>query len=1081
MDCPHCQQRNPEDARFCEGCGAPLAPRCVCGREIRAGVRFCAGCGRALGAGAATDPAPPEREGGERRQLTVVFCDLVRSTELAARLDPEDWGVALAAYQKAAGAVVTRHGGHVAQHLGDGLLAYFGWPHAMDDAPERAVRAGLALIEAADGVKVEGRALVARVGVHTGAVVMGALGAGTAAETLALGDVPNLAARVQAAAEPGMVIVTSATQRLVAGLFVMEELAPQALKGMPEPVALSRVVRASGVRGRIHAAATARRLTRFVGREQERQLLRDRWELAEEGEGQVVLITGEPGIGKSRLVQQLKEDLGGTAHTWIETAGSPYLQHTPFAPIAELLMQAFQWPADLPQDERVASLERSVGVMGLAPVSAVPLLAPLLGLSLPERYPPLRIAPEEQRRRLLATHVEWTLAAARLQPTVLVMEDLHWMDASTLELLALLVDQLATARLLLILTARPEFRTPWPQRAHHAQLSLARLSRRHTRELIAAVGDRGVEKGDLLEALVTRTDGVPLFVEELTRAVAEAGDSAAPRDIPATLQDTLMARLDRLGEAKAVAQVGAVLGREFARAELLAIAQRPAQEVDAALSRLCDAEVLHARGLGPGASYTFKHTLVQQTAYESLLRSRRRELHGRAAEVLSRSSAPQAVLAQHLQLAGEAARAVAAWQKAAEQARRSAASFESAEHLRSALAALDGLPEGPERDRQELALRYSLGSYLLIAQGPESPELLGARARTRELVARLGDATVAGSALWNSAYRRGEHRRALAVCDQMLENTQGQGARAARVVAHAGKATSLYFLGQLAASREHGERAVELYDEETLRDEPLDFRFLALVMLAQGASVAGRIGESQRREAELLAAAEARGIASDLAFALLSSLTPHVVRREPAAIIERAPRLMTLCREHKLDAFSLAAQPAIGWATACTARSEEGVAFMREILLGKQASLGRFYSWEAHHLLLSAEVHAAARSLPEAFASLDEAFAALGEQEIYRPDLLRCRGDLLAQQGEDLAAAEAAYREAIERAGAMGALLFEVRAASGLARLLQRRGRTSEARQLLDSVYRRFPEAADCRDGREAKALLDALGAGSAT
>src|SRR5262245_57060266 len=382
MQCLRCQQPNPDDARFCESCGAAFESRCPsCGRETRAGARFCSGCGREVAAG--PQPAIAGLESGERRQLTVLFCDLVRSSELAARLDPEDWAGALAAYQKAGDAVTTRHGGHVAQHLGDGLLAYFGWPQALDDAAEQAVRAGLALIEVAGKVKIDGAGLVARVGLHTGAVVMGALGEGAGAETLALGDVPNVAARVQSVAEPGTVVVTGATQRLVAGLFAVDELGPRVLSGMPEPMLLYRVRQASGVRGRIRAAATASRLTRFVGRSLERQLLRERWELAQGGEGQVVLITGEPGIGKSRLVQQLQEVLAGIPHSWVECAGSPYLQHTPFAPIAEQIAQGFGWSADLRMDARVAGLERVLESMGMSPAKVLPLVAPLLGLEVP--------------------------------------------------------------------------------------------------------------------------------------------------------------------------------------------------------------------------------------------------------------------------------------------------------------------------------------------------------------------------------------------------------------------------------------------------------------------------------------------------------------------------------------------------------------------------------------------------------------------------------------------------------------------------------------------------------------------------
>jgi class 3 adenylate cyclase/tetratricopeptide (TPR) repeat protein len=1088
MDCPSCQERNPDDARFCERCGAPLALRCAaCGREVRAGARFCSGCGRALEAGPAAEPAPgaialPEREGGERRPLTVLFCDLVRSTELAARLDPEDWGEALAAYQKAADAVVARYGGHVAQHLGDGLLAYFGWPRALDDAAERAVRAGLALIEAAAGVAVEGQALAARVGVHTGTVVVGALGEGMSAETLALGQVPNVAARVQSAAEPGSVLLTAETQRLVAGLFVVEERGGRELPGLPEPMALYRAVQASGVRGRIHAAAAARRLTTFVGREQERQLLRERFELAEEGEGQVVLITGEPGIGKSRLVAQLKEELGSTPHTWVEAAGSPYLQHTPFAPVAELLGQGFRFPVELPMAERVAAVERVLAAMGLVPANAVPLLAPLLGLTLPERYPPLLVGPEEQRRRLLATIVAWTLASARLQPTVVVMEDLHWMDASTLELEGLLVDQVATARLLLILTARPEFRAPWPLRAHHAQLSLARLSRRQTRELIGAVASRALAKSDLVEALVARTDGVPLFVEELARAVVESGEAIAPRDIPATLQDTLMARLDRLGDAKAVAQVGAVLGREFGFAELLAVASLPAEELESALVRLCGAELLHARGFGAEASYVFKHALVQQAAYESLLKSRRRDLHRRAAEVLARAAdTPPALLAQHWESAGEAAMAVAAWQAAAEQARRSAASFEAAEHFRRALAVVATLPESPERDRQELALQYPLSSYLVIAQGTESPELHTARARARELALRVGDATMTVSVLsafWAEALVRGEYRTALAIAEQMLGIAEREGALRPRVVAHADKAMCHYNLGELAAAREHSERVLELYDEDALRDDPLDRRVLALSVLAHSAVLMGRMGEARRREAELLAAARSRGVVTDLALAEAQVLFGSGLRREPEGVVERGRELVALCAEHELELFRGSVELYLGWATACLGDGEEGVALVREghRRLLATGNLGA----RSLGLLFLAEALAAAGLRSEALATLEDAYAAIGENEVRRPDLLRLRGDLLAEQGDDLAAAEAAYREAIERARVMQALLIEVRAATGLARLLQRRGRSAQARELLAPVYALFTDGLDSRDGREAKATLDALGVSGA-
>jgi class 3 adenylate cyclase/predicted negative regulator of RcsB-dependent stress response len=1071
MDCPDCRHANEGDARFCERCGNSLVARCpACGRDLGRGARFCAGCGRAVEAAAAPPPAPPD---ADRRPLTVVFCDLVRSTELSARLDPEEWGEALGAYQKAAGAMVIRYGGHVAQHLGDGLLAYFGWPHALDDAPERAVRAGLGLVDAAAGVSADGQPLRARVGVHTGMVVVGALGEGARAETLALGPVPNVAARIQAIADPGSVWISAATQRLVSGLFVTEELGDRALAGHPDPLILHRAVQASGVRGRIHAAAATRPLTPFVGREQERQLLLDRWELAQEGEGQVVLITGEAGIGKSRLVERLKEELGASAHTWIETAGSPYLQHTPFAPVVDLMKQGFRWPADLGMAERVASLERSLELMGMTHSRVVPLLAPLLGLELPERYPPLPLTPEEQRRRMIAAIVEWTLAAARLQPTVIVMEDLHWVDPSTLELETLLADQIATSRVLLILTARPEFRAPWPLRSHHAQISLARLSRRHTRELIGSASTRAFAESELLEALVARTDGVPLFAEELARAVQESGEAAASVDIPATLQDTLMARLDRLGAARSVAQVGAVLGREFSFANVCAVAALPEAEAAASLAKLCEAELLHARGLAAEASYTFKHALVQQAAYESLLRSRRRELHRRAAEVLEAADAPETLLAQHWELAGDAAKAVDAWQAAAERARRSAASFEAAENFRRALAALASQPESTERDERELALQYQLMAYLIIARG-ESPELHAARERGRQLAARVSNVDLAVdvlSASWALAVVRGQWRSSRAIAEQMLEMSERAPSVRLRVKVHADAAMSCLVLGDLTSARAHGERVLELYDAAACRDDPLDRRILALNSLSQSATIMGRIAEGRRLATEMVKASQERRVATEIALATTQSLTCAAILREFEGMVDTARRQEEFCAEHHLDMFRVNAVVSGAWALGRLGETERAIPIIEQTMRHGFSPVA-----SSMFRVLLAELQASASRLDDALATVDEGLAARTEDFVYRTELLRCRGDVLAQQGTDLAGAEASYREAIAADRASGSVLYELRAALGLSRLLARTARTGEARELVESVYARFGDDGICPDGRAARALLVELG-----
>jgi len=571
---------------------------------------------------------------GERRHLTVLFCDLVNSTSLAAQLDPEEWREIVADYHRAAAQAIERFGGHVAQYLGDGVMAYFGYPEAHDNDAERAARAGLAILDAISNLnQLSTRPeLSARIGIDSGAVVVGA-SAGKDADVF--GDTPNIAARVQAAAESGTVVITDATHRLVSGLFVVEQLGAQALKGIERPVQLYRVIQPSGVRGRLEAAAATRGLTPFVGREDELRLLINRWERALGGEGQVALIIGEAGIGKSRLLQRFHEQISDAAHTWIEAGAGAFFQNTPFYPVTELLQQFLGGNGDKSAEVLLAQLEPRLELAGLKPAETIPLIAPLLNLPLSDKYPPLPLSPEQQRRRLLATLVEWVLGTARVQPLVVATEDLHWADASTLELIQLLVEQGATARLLLLYTARPEFRAQWPPRAHYTQVTLSRLSARNVRTMVEEVAARRAMSDETIATVIERTGGVPLFVEELTRAVLESSDAKLTgRAIPVTLHDSLMARLDRLGPAKEVAQVAAVIGSEFSYDLLNTVYATPEAELQQALRNLADAELVYVRGIPPDATYLFKHALIRDAAYEALLRSKRRQYHHKIAEVL---------------------------------------------------------------------------------------------------------------------------------------------------------------------------------------------------------------------------------------------------------------------------------------------------------------------------------------------------------------------------------------------------------------------------------------------------------------
>ena len=525
MRCPNCSAENPQGAKFFSDCASPMVPKCPrCGADNKPGAKFCNECAAPLTASAAVAATVQSRGGiaGERRHLTVLFCDLVGSTEIAGRLDPEEWREIVGEYHRVAAQAIERFGGQVAQYLGDGVMAYFGWPEAHDNDAERAARAGLAILDAI--LKLNERParpkLAARVGIDSGAVVVGA-GAGKEADVF--GDAPNIAARVQATAEPGTVLITDAVHRLVSGLFVVEDRGAPALKGIERPVQLYRVVQPSAVRGRLEASAAVRGLTPFVGREDELRSLIHRWERTLDGEGQVALIVGEAGIGKSRLVQRFHEQMVSTPHTWVQAAAAHFFQNTPFYPIVDVLHQLV-WEQSFrsldeylrelqttgesndrgdavrgepPNDEQFAQLQSGLVMAGLEPAQAMPLIAPLLNLPLPPKYPPSALSPERQRRRLLTTLVEWVMGAAHAQPVVIAIEDLHWADPSTLELLQLLVGQGAKARLLLLYTARPEFRVPWPLRAHHTQITLNRLGSRYVRTMVGQLAtQKGLDGGD---------------------------------------------------------------------------------------------------------------------------------------------------------------------------------------------------------------------------------------------------------------------------------------------------------------------------------------------------------------------------------------------------------------------------------------------------------------------------------------------------------------------------------------------------------------------------------------------------------
>jgi class 3 adenylate cyclase/tetratricopeptide (TPR) repeat protein len=656
-------------------------------------------------------PALPTRApelSAERRPITVMFCDLVGSTRIAAKLDPEDWRNLVSAYLDEASAAITSLGGHVLKRLGDGLMALFGFPQAQENDAERAVRAGLAIQRALAEVNARNAGkgapeLTARIGIELGPVVVDATGE-------VFGDAPNVAARVQAAAEPGSVLVTLNVQRQVAGLFVAEEQGARELKGVPEPVQLFRIIRTSSGRRR----GGARALTPFIGREEEVGLLARRWESVRAGEGQLVLIVGEPGLGKSRLIEEFHSRLAETPHTWVEWSASQLLQNTPLHPIAE--WGRFRFGANAPPEQRLADLENTVRLIGLDPVEHAPLLAPLMDIPLPSS----RVAnfpPEELRRKQLAAMTNMVLAGARSQPAVVAFEDLHWADPTSLDLLRGLAERGAQAPLFLIATSRPEFRPSWDMRAHHSAISLAPLKRAQVYQMVGELASRHALPKDVIEGVSERTGGVPLFVEEVTRLLLERGAEGGAQAIPPTLQQSLAARLDRLGAAREIAQIGAVLGRDFAYALLRDVAETDEPALQASLERLAEADILFVEGAPPQATYRFKHALIQDAAYESLLKSRRQALHRRTGEALrdqfaATAAAEPELLAHHFTRAGMTEAAIEWWGAAGQRSLARSALLEGVEQLKRVLGQIATLPATADLRREEIKLHVAFANAL---------------------------------------------------------------------------------------------------------------------------------------------------------------------------------------------------------------------------------------------------------------------------------------------------------------------------------------------------------------------------------
>jgi class 3 adenylate cyclase/predicted ATPase len=1050
-------------------------------------------------------PVVPSTPDAERRQLTVLFCDLVDSTALSSQLDPEDLREVVRAYQASCAEVIQRFEGYIAQYLGDGLLVYFGYPFAHEDDAQRAVRAGLGMVEAVGQLNTRleqerGVRLAVRLGIHTGLVVVGEMGAGGRQEQLALGDTPNIAARLQGLAAPDTVVISAATQRLIQGYFTCQALGAQALKGVATPLEIHQVVRATDVQHRLDVA-TPHGLTPLVGREHEVMILRERWAQAQAGQGHVVLLSGEAGIGKSRLVQVVKDAIIGAATVRIEYRCSPYHQYSALYPVITHLERALAWRPDETPEARLRKLEEALRPAPLPLGAMVPLVAALLSLPLPASYPPLTLTPQRQKQKTLEALLTWLLALTEQQPILFVVEDLHWIDPSTLEFLTLLVDQGPTARLLTLLTCRPEFQPPWGLRTHLTPMVLQRLPQPQVEAMIVRVTGGKALPPEVLQHIVTKTDGVPLFVEELTQTVLESGllretqehyeltGPLPPLAIPATLHDSLMARLDRLATVKAVAQLGAVLGRTFSYALLQAMTRLDEASLQHALALLVEAELLYQRGVPPQATYLFKHALIQDAAYQSLLKSTRQQYHQRIADVLeaqfSETAATQPeLLAHHYTEAGLNAQAVGYWHHAGQRASARSAHLEAINHLRHGLSVLQMLPETPERTQREVDMLITLGASLLAVKGYAACEVGETYTYAQQRCHHLDDPqrlfpVVRG--LWQYANVRAEYQTAYALGEQLWTLAQGMRQDSAmRVAAHRALGATLFWMGAVAAAQTHFAQGIALYDPEQHRALAFlygeDTGAICHSFSAFALWYLGYPDQALARSQEAVTLAQQSVHPFSLSHVLSWRAQFHQYRREARCTQEYAEPAISLATDQGFPQWMTVSAMLRGWALVHQGQAQEGMAQITQGVLTYWTTASvqaRPYFLallaEAHHI--QGEAAAGLTVLAEALALVDT----IGER-CFEPELYRLKGELLLQQHVDNQAdAETCFQQALVVAQHQQAKSFELRATSSLARLWQQQGKRQEAHDLLVPVYDWFTEGFDTPDLQDAQALLDAL------
>jgi predicted ATPase/class 3 adenylate cyclase len=1048
-----------------------------------------------------TGPKPAQRDGAERRQLTVMFCDLVGSSALSARLDPEDLRAIIGAYHACIAEIIARNEGIIARYMGDGVLAYFGYPQAHEDDAEQAIRAGLALVDAVANLQTDISAeLQVRVGIATGMVVVGDLtGEGAAKEQAVIGETPNLAARLQTFAKPGTVLISESTHRITEGHFEFRNLGPVALKGWAEPAPAWQVLGISGAESRFEAQHKTR-LTPLIGRDEEIELLLRRWQHCTHGEGCVVVLTGEPGIGKSHIALALQERLQAEPHITVRHFCSAHHTNSALYPFIRQLERAARFERSDSPAEKFAKLEAVLVQSGADANQVVPPLASLLSLPPNDRYRVPELSPQKRKEMTLAALLAQLNGLAARQPMFVIFEDIHWADPTSLELLTVTLEQLPRLRVLLLITARPEFTPPWPGHAHVTTVSLTRLSRRNGAALIERVTAGKTLPEEVMDQILARTDGVPLFVEELTKTVLETGLLQERDDqyvlnrplpsmaIPTTLHASLMARLDRLASVREVAQIGAVVGREFSYELLNTVAGLPGEKLEEALGQLVRSELIFCRGEVPQAVYTFKHALVRDAAYSGLLKSRRAALHATIADAFEQRfpeivEAQPETLAHHLTEAGLFEKALGYWLRAGKKAAMRSANLEAIAHAQRGIEVSGHLAEGARKDRVELDFQLALGPCLIATQGPASNKAMATFARARELCERLGDPPEQLQVMFwltTASVIRGELPLAQETIAALLHLAEARGDRPALLNAMRGQAMIRLFMGRLTAAREVIERAVEAFDASSEEDRLAaraagqDAGVADLALMSWALWLLGHADTAITRMAAALARADAISHPHSQAYACYYASILHALRGELSTAQGHAERCLTLSEEHGFRQWRGLAHAIRGICATLLDPSSRALEEIRDALdeyrgAGYQLGITALYVLLCPALLSSHKCEAALELIEQGLATTSRNSERIFEAELYR---LKARALLVRGAPDARTEAQSMLDRALTTARSQHAKALELRAAMDLAALWIDQGKREEALDLLEPIYAWFTEGLDTQDLKQAKALL---------